>query len=408
MTRVLANLLGVEQLDFRATIQKLEHIAGKPSKDIRLATEVARLSGDKIAELGLDPKDTTSQELYYALQERFKRDNDIVRAALSIESDANVIESTKSVVAYVQKSMNQRNEVLALKNAVARKLIKQQPPKKTMRQLGYRSLDSMIKHEAAAHIIAAAFLCESPTWQKRFTDQYAKLQAGDFEIRAVGISVPTASKWVTFANQVDPEHKVFSVRELGAVVVLPVQDETQELSLIASIINALNEVRSVSSYLKLQQVKPDFGAKLQAATVSVPLTSTEILNRKVSWRAVHQYFGRFTEKYDPLVFEPHVRETDLHWVQLDETLTSIHPVLHFWGDGLYAAYTDPDQHAVSFNILDVAQGCREGARFLQRSLTTMQAALWEELVIRYLDHANISEALASELQTEPVFIEDRQ
>lgn len=410
MTRVLASLLGVEQLDFRVTIQKLEQIAGKPSKDIRLTTEMSRVSSEKIRDLGLDPKDTTAQELYYALQERYKRDTTLVRDALSIGAEATSLDATKSIVSYLQKITKDNNEALVVKNSVAKKLLKHVPPKKTMKQLGYRSLDSMLKHEPAAQIQFAAMLSESQSWSKKYFDQYALLAPSDFEIRPIEILLPTSARWVMYAENMQKHlsisQQVVAVREQGYVVVLPAKVDIQELLLLARIVDALNEVRSVSSFLKLQQVKADFGARVHGIALAEPLTSTELMDKAVSWRAVHQYFSRFTEKYDPLVFEPHVRATDLRWLQLEEILEKIHPVLTFWGDGLYSAYTDKDNEAVSFNIFDVANDCRQKVLFLQRSISVMQKTLWDELIIRYLDHTNMSQALAQELQTEPVFIDE--
>lgn len=409
MTRVLANLLGVEQLDFRVTIQKLEQIAGKPSKDIRLATEMSRLSSEKIRELGLDPQDTTAQELYYALQERFRRDTNLVRGALSIHDGTSSIEAMKAIVSHLQKATTHGSEVLAIKNSVAKKLLKHVPPKKTMKQLGYRSLDSMLKHESAAQIQAAAMISESQSWQKKYLDQYESLSVSDFEIRPIEILLPTAARWVMFAENVQKQQitpQVLAIREQGSVVVLPMHEAMQELWLLAKITEVLNDVHSVSSFLKLQQVKADFGKRVHDIALSEPLTSTELMNKTVSWRAVHQYFSRFTERYDPLVFEPHVRASDLRWLQLEKVLEKIHPVLSFWGDGLYAAYTDKERQTVSFNVFDVAEDCRQKVLFLQRSASVMQKTLWDELIIRYLDHTNISQALAQELQTEPVFIEE--
>ncbi len=70
-----------------------------------------------------------------------------------------------------------------LKASVAKRFLKKKPPKAAMKRLGYRSLESMFKHETAGQLYAAALICGSESWQRTFRDQYAKLTPSDFEIK---------------------------------------------------------------------------------------------------------------------------------------------------------------------------------------------------------------------------------
>src|SRR5580704_11654637 len=88
MTRKLAELLGVRELDFRSDVQRLERASGNPGADIRLSSEIMQHTQDKIQELGLDPHDTTGPELYSVLLERLKGDDGRVCAQLGIADDA--------------------------------------------------------------------------------------------------------------------------------------------------------------------------------------------------------------------------------------------------------------------------------------------------------------------------------
>src|SRR5579884_3024656 len=75
MTRFLSESLQAPEPFFRAALLKLESAAGHPNSDIRLTAEVIHATQAKLRQLGLDPKDTTAEELYHALQERIKADD---------------------------------------------------------------------------------------------------------------------------------------------------------------------------------------------------------------------------------------------------------------------------------------------------------------------------------------------
>src|SRR5580704_14077175 len=93
MTRVLSELLGATEPTFHRVISRLEAVSGHSNTDIRLSTEIERATKHKLKELGLDPKDTTGEELYAALQQRVKADDErlvaVLRKRFGDEQDLN-------------------------------------------------------------------------------------------------------------------------------------------------------------------------------------------------------------------------------------------------------------------------------------------------------------------------------
>lgn len=67
MSQFLSELLEAAEPAFTLSLRQLEQISGAPSADIRLTTDIIGKVHLKLRELGLDPKDTTGQELYHAL-----------------------------------------------------------------------------------------------------------------------------------------------------------------------------------------------------------------------------------------------------------------------------------------------------------------------------------------------------
>src|SRR6185369_14848313 len=99
MTRFLSEALGAVEPVFSRSIQQLEHAAGLPGTDIRLTADIIQKTRTKIADLGLDPDDTTGQELYGALQERLAKDEQTVRSVLGV---AEAVEADEIVAKVVQ------------------------------------------------------------------------------------------------------------------------------------------------------------------------------------------------------------------------------------------------------------------------------------------------------------------
>src|SRR5665213_4077330 len=192
MTRFLSEALQAQEPYFRLGLRRLESVNGNPSGDIRLTTSVLHQTQAKLRELGLDPGDTTAEELYHVLMERVKADDARLTKALRTQAAVHV-SAEGDVVAgmvHVLQTVPGSNKCFALKATSLRSLIKKAPPKKAMKQLGYRSLDSFLKHEPLVNVLAAAWLTESATWQRQLVDQYKHLKPSDFENRTIAIVQP--------------------------------------------------------------------------------------------------------------------------------------------------------------------------------------------------------------------------
>jgi len=395
MTRALSDLLGIERLQLAQSLQSLEAASGRQGHDIRLTTEVAKQVRDKMHELGLDPQDTTTDELRAALQSRLARDEGLLRGSLHISSEAGAAHALDAIALYVTERQLLHTS-FALKASAVKRLLRKLPPKRALKLLGYRSLDSLLKHEPVASIYAAAWLAESLSWRSRFLAHYDKLTPSDFEVRRISVTALTTPRWQKISQELSTlgSQTVGVFNDLAAIVLLPANNHApgQLIATTALTLNAANDVASVGSYLKLQQVRPDFGKLVAKAAEREPLTNAELSGQPVPWRLLHQFYARLQGNEDALaVFEPHVQASDLGWRPAEESLASIHPALEFWQDTQYCAYAH-DGHIVSLNILDVAMGLGEhGLKHF------MAANLWQELLLRYLDPVNVEHALTSEL-----------
>lgn len=404
MSRVLAQILGVSEPGFRQQLLRLEAAAGMPAADIRLMMQVINETRAKIRELGLDPHDTTGPELFQALQVRLREDEARVRESLGIAGDAKAIDVLRAVQ-HCLETQKLESDSLVIKPAVYKTLLKKLQPKATMKKLGYRSMESMLKHEPTAQLLAATIMSESRDWHRQRVEAYKKLQASDFEIKKISLYVPAAKQWPKLAaKHVGAErHNLLTVAELGAVVLLPLEEDLPALAVTTLLltVNAMNDIRARSSYLKLNQVRPDFGTLVQDTMLHEPAVEADLAGQPLPWKVVQWFYGHGYSAYHPDVFEPHVQPEDLRWHDAETLLGRLHPALEFWQGSQLLALLDGGQ-PVSLNLLDVALSVCNGLDYGQRIVHHVRENLSRELLARYLHQDNLQNLLLGRLDEQLV------
>jgi hypothetical protein len=405
MTRLLSNLLGDPQPGFSQRIRQLECASGEPGADIRLSSEIMQRTQSKIRELGLDPLDTTSAELYLALRQRLLADEKRLKDFLGLgsESDVSSTDILSSVLQFSSK-MHVPRTCFALKASVNKRLLKSLPPKKAMSGLKYRSVDSLIKHEPVAQIRVASLLYEAARWHRDFFEQYVGLTPSDFESRPITVLFPRARRWEKIAETFVDQHRHTSAvfKELGTIVTLPVQADVPALAItsLLLLLDGFNSIRCASTFLKLQQVTADFGALVRDIATSEPTTSADFAGQPLSWRSVQYYYHTVREAYHPALFEPHVQPEDLTLVEAEAALAEAIPALAFWQDTAGLACVDHGQ-AVSLNMLDVALSTANSLEFEQRIVKHVRQQVWSDIITRYLRHRNLDYSLIEPLSAQP-------
>lgn len=404
MTRYLSAALGAQQPLFSQSILELERASGRPSADIRLSTEATNQLRRKIATLGLDPRDTTGPELYSALQDRLRQDEARIRNALGITSDA----TPNEVLGLVQKFLSAHkgaDTCFAIKAIAAKRMLKKKAPKNAMKLLGYRSLDSMLKHETVQGIYAAALMAETPSWHNTFRAQYATLQSTDFEQRKIVIAYPQSNRWAEISEKYvqNVKQNILCFKELGVVMLLPHSTKVDGLAITSLLLSLhyMNDVRTYSSFAKLQQVKPAFGKVVQESSQAEPMTSAKLAGQPVPWKVIQRYYGHAAGIYHPEIFEPHVQVDDLRWYDGEKILVELEPALSFWQDTQYISMLYNDE-PVSLNILDVALSYCNHLNFADRIVHFVREHLWHELMSRYLHQENLEAAVHQQLSRELV------
>lgn len=402
MSRLLAELLGAREPGFSLMVKQLEQICGKPGADVRLSADIVNKSKHKICHLQLDNSDTNGPELYHSLQHLIERHDRTLASALC----GNNADAEDKLLAGIRDSVNGLSlpkTCWALKPAAAKRLLKNHPPKNVMKQLGYRSMDSMLKREKCSELLSATYFLESPQWHSRFLSRYKHLRPSDFERRDIELLLISPEKWGQPARSYAEatRQSILCIREMGVVAILPLPAARLRglaIIILPLIIQAIHRIRMFSVKAKLSQVRPDFGMLVTKSARDDSGTIAEIAGHPVSWPLLQRHFGTKSIGQNTGLFEPHVVQEDLHWESPATVLASLHSELNFWQDAEHVGATYPDG-IVSYNLLDAAINYCNNVPYHKRIVYHMRESLWHELFARYLRQPLIEQNLIKQMES---------
>jgi hypothetical protein len=387
MSRMLSELLGADEPLFTIALQQLERSGGNPSADVRLTAEIIGKVHMKSREMGLDPTDSTGRELYHALMHLTALHDRFLAERIGGRDHENVPEMMPLIVKAVE-NLNLSRQAWLLKPSAAKRLLHACPPKRVMRLLGYRSIDSMLKREPVAEIYGAIRFCETPQWQHAFLARYKKLRPADFEMRNIELLQLDGRRWSGAALQYVrlKRHNITHLKELGVILMLPVPVERLRgltITVLPLLLHYINEIRVYSAFFKMQQVRHDFGGIVADTLINDPRHHAVMAGQQIHWRVIHRYFGRLDASDHPEIFEPHLQPEDMYWRKAEEVLYRLEPALHFWHDMDYVG-AQAEDGPVSFNLMDMAVNYVNGLGYESRATYHMRDALWNEIYSRYM------------------------
>lgn len=392
MAKFLSDLLDAKEPLFSEGIRQLESLSGQRGLDLELVGDILCVAHKGTCQLGLDHQDTTGPELYHALLAKYEQDDNHFLKTIGGKPQSSVGEIFELVKQAIEKA-DILDDCWLIKKSAAKRLLKSMPPTTVMAHLGYRSVDSMLKHESLSEIYGALRFVENVSWLRQFNKLYSALKSSDFERRNVEVIILSPERWGKFAKKFASKkcHNVAHVKELGIIYILPAEDCYKpgiSTRLTALILYYLNEIRLYSSYFKLCQVRKDFGEVLANTLINNNGCGVGLGNQQIHWRAVKRHFSSTSTRSYPRSFEPHVQPEDLHWYCLEEVIVKIDPTLSFWLNKSYSGLPFEDG-AVSFNLLDIAADYCNKNSYSRRTTRYLCDSLWSEIFVRYLKQGAI-------------------
>jgi hypothetical protein len=395
MSKTLAGLIGAQETVVAEVIAKLEQMTGYHSEDIHLVAEIEAANRRYLTDLSLDPADTRGRELYYALTCRYCIDNKHLEDVLDVKPSDSVDKRLKAVIDFSAHAKLPR-DVWVLKRTVAKELLRSHPPRKLMKLLCYRSVDSMLKRGNIAQMYALLPQVESQRWLNVFWKMHAELTPNQFESRQAEIVImPIANGCRLMAKG----KALSAVGQLGVVALWPNSAAMRmgTLGLSAWVLQTISNLRINNTYLKLQQFQPNFGDLLVKTWRLGAVPAVYFDNFTVPWRSLQAYYGKNPASQHPSALGPHIQVEDLYHQ------STAHAIANLFAAGQWWANAEPlainyKSGPVSMNLLDVVTNYGADLSYRKRKFTVFQAALTDELLHRYLSNQSVENYLLALLE----------
>jgi hypothetical protein len=400
----LAKLLGAKEPLFTLAVRDLEKVTGRKSLDVLLLTEIEQKIGNRTRRLGLDPSDTTGSELFTALGNRVEADN--VRVTQLIGgTDHSDAEHIVPFIVEAAKAAKMPRSCWVLKRSVAKGFLRKMPPRSMMKHLGYRSIDSMLKHENFDEIYSALRFSEGPEWLNAYDELFKTIKPSDFEIRDINILVLDHDKWADLSAGFTRKklHNVTHTKELGTIVVLPMHVRKMRgltLKTLPLILHYINEIRLYSAFFKLKSTRKTFGTDVVDTLIGDPSNAALMAGQHIHWRVIQKYLGRHRTDNPPEILEPHVQPEDLHWRKAEEMLCEIDPEMEFWKDLDYVGRIEDDGYPQAFSLLDASFQYSNEEKYADRYFYHFRESLWNELFMRYMGEKVLEEQVLRQLDND--------
>lgn len=396
MSRLLVQLLGVDERNFRTFIDRLERICLNPSIDIRLSAEIISKTREKARELGLDSVDTTAKELFYALKGRLIEDDNRLKSILKIDNKS--AEQSMKILAKTATKLSKKELALCMTTAGTRRVLLAVPPRKTLRALKLRSIESVLKREDPKLVYAIAAQFEDASWKSQVHAKMKRLPSKDIEWQSVEV-IQMSSAWLEKILE-KVHHHGFQIvcPEVGAVVLLPVIPKFSEGVTILSlcfILQAAQRLAVEGMPYRRQGFMQGYHNLLPEIAHGQQAVLDSMHGLAPSWRAVHELIAKgFLLESQP---EVELVLNELDWQSTEMKLSTIVPNIDFWVDTHYLA-VKTDSKPVSLHIMDVARAVVVKSELGNQSVTHLEGSLWNELQIRYLQQDALAKSLTQQLR----------
>jgi hypothetical protein len=318
-SRVISGIFDAKEPEFSHSIFDLERLSGRNSHDIRVLVDALHHFKDLSGKLDLNAEDTTARELYHALAVRSKKDSLVLAERLGIKESDTSFQAAEKCARYLEKRVSWR-KFWNVKQSTIKKQLKSNPPKKVMKILGFRSIDSLIKREPVVQTLILSKIIEGPIWLKRYIDQASSMTNSDFNEEKITIKVIEPKRLYRLKKaSINLNRIVFSSDESSDIVVAPASSrfEGDVLFYFDTIINHINGIINRSAFYKFKGLQPDFFKTLRnireygfkkSSSIKWPLRWSAVMysiqyhgNQKLAQRLdlnipAYDLFGLSTEK----------------------------------------------------------------------------------------------------------------
>lgn len=393
-TDKLAKILRADKHALYKIEDRLSHVTGKTGIIEKIVEENEYRIKESLLTLGVS-RDAGVKEVYDSLISKIEADDHLIFQAIG-GAVCNSQKDCNSILEIVKKAA-EVNHGFFLKQEVARRLLKNEPPKKVMDFLGYDSVDAMLAKENLLEVYSALRFLEGNEWLNGvFFKQYEKLNPVDFEERKIVVHALN-EKWneVTRKFVMKKWHNISHLKELGVVFVIPISlgFSGELLRMMSLVAHYLHEVPFYSEIFKKIAEVPETFSENFVSLLRGDVTEKHLSeNDRALFLVVQRYLAKDDEN-DWRLFVPRINPEALHWVKAEEDLVKMSgqidgfsKELQFWHNldwvGDYFKDEIGNDALVSFNLVDTVMSLVKQKELI-KYLYHHQEALWNKIFMSY-------------------------
>ena len=401
--RKIANILRTDKDNIRLLEEKLSAITGKKNVMDKIIEENEAIMRNRLDELDLG-RQALAKEIYDALIGKIEADNHLLFEALDRPNIAEEISCNH--VLKMAKEIAGSPKGFFLKREKAKELVRNQPPLKIIRSLGYQSVGELLEKEDIFGIFSALRFLEDPQWLNEvFFKQYEGLKPDDFEEREI-ILKTLDKKWAVAAESFVKKkyHNISHLKEMGVVFVVPIvlgiSGELMRTFML--VLHYLNEIPFYSSlFRKFAADEKTFNQNIIFLLRGDTIDERPPVSGKSQWLILQRYLAKDDEN-DWRLFEPHLSPEAMHWEKAERLLVKTGEVfdgfsinLSFWQNlnwvGDYFKTDTGIDVLVSFNLVDTSMSLVKEKELI-KYLYHHQESMWNKIFIEYFGEAKMEEA----------------
>ncbi len=407
----IAQILRTDKDNIRFIEERFSAITGKKNIIDKIVEENEAMMKSRLDVLGLK-ESATAKEIYNALISKIEADD--VQLFKVLGSPLVTISSDWQRVLETAQSIANKPKGFFLKKEKAIEFLKNQPPLKILKTLGYKDVGAMVQKENIFEIFSALRFVEGSDWlNKVFFKQYENLKPSDFEEREIEV-LALPERWAKIAQEFigHKRHNISHLKELGLIYVIPLSLEIsgETLRNFGLILHYFNEVPFYSDLVKNFSV-----AEKSFANNLISLLRGDVLDERLlkldppagkanksQWLIIQRYLAKDDEN-DWRLFEPHLNPEALHWekaekmlVKAGESLNHFSSDMSFWQNlnwvGDYFKSDTGIEVLVSFNLIDTTMSLVKEKDMI-KYLYHHQEALWNKIFSEYFSEIEMEEKM---------------
>lgn len=380
-SRVISSIFDAKEPEFSHRIADLERLSGRNSQDVRMLADTIHHFKNLSANLELDRHDTTPREIYHALAIKLKEDSKELARRLDISSEDSPSQVAVKCAKYLEKRTSWR-KFWCIKQSVVKKQLKANPPKKVVKKLGFRSVDSLLKREPVVQTLILAKIIENPSWQKVYVDQAASMTNSDFDEQSISIKTIRPKRLESLRKaEVNLNQIVYSSQESPDIIIAPYirRFEGDVIFYFDTIINHINGIISRSAFYRYKGMRPDFFEVLRSIRRD-GFKKSSTISWPVRWSAIMHSIQHYGNRDLAGRLDLNIPAHDLFGLSTEREMQRF----GIWEKGLI--YSDRSGSLVSTHLSDIIINTVNKNAFEDSYTEFGKNRLYDELFARYLSH----------------------